>query len=66
MAKPKSQQGHDVTTTTFVGLFGTAVFTMMAGISDDMGSVMVVLMWGFLLGWMLLHTDQLGTMVKAL
>jgi hypothetical protein len=60
------QPGHNVLTTTLVELLAVGVFTMMAGISDDMGSVMVVLMWGFLLGWMLLHTTQLQAMVKAL
>lgn len=65
-AKPKKQAGHDVVSTTAVQLIGVAVFTMLAGISDDMGSVMVVLMWGIFLGWLLLHTTELGNMVKAL
>lgn len=65
-AKPKKQPGNDIITVTFVELVGVAVFTMLAGVSDDMGSVMVVLMWGILLGWMLLHTTELGNMVKAL
>lgn len=65
-AKPNKQPGNDILTVTFVELVGVAVFTMLAGVSDDMGSVMVVLMWGILLGWMLLHTTELGTMVKAL
>lgn len=64
--KPKSQTGHDVVTTTAVQLIGVAVFTALAGVSDDMGSVMVVLMWGIFLGWLLLHTTELGNMVKAL
>lgn len=64
--KPANQPGKDIVTVTFVELVGVAVFTMLAGISDDMGSVMVVLMWGILLGWMLLHTTELGNMVKAL
>lgn len=62
----KKQTGNDVVTTTAVQLIGVAVFTMLAGISDDMGSVMVVIMWGIFLGWLLLHTTELGKMVKAL
>jgi hypothetical protein len=65
-AKPKGQVGNDVVSTTAVQLVGVAVFTMLAGINDDMGSVMVVIMWGILLGWLLLHTTELGNMVKAL
>jgi hypothetical protein len=62
----KSQQGHDIVITTAVELLGVALFTMLAGISDDMGSIMVVIMWGIMLGWLLLHTTELGNMVKAL
>lgn len=66
MAAAKAQPGHSIVTTTFVELLGVAVFTVMAGFSDDMGSLMVVLMWGILLGWALLHTSQLQTIVSAL
>ena len=62
----KSQPGHDLVTVTFVQLLGVAVFTMMAGISDDMGSVMVVIMWGIFLGWLLVNTSELQKMVGAL
>lgn len=53
-------------TVTAVELLAVAAFTMLAGISDDMGAVMVVLMWGIALGWLLLHTTELQKMVKAL
>lgn len=66
MAAATKQPGNDIVTTTAVELVGVAVFTMLAGISDDMGSVMVVIMWGILLGWFLLHTTEFGNMVKAL
>lgn len=62
----KTQPGRDIVTTTAVELIGVAVFTFLAGINDDMGTVVVILMWGFALGWALLHTTQLGNMVKAL
>lgn len=65
MAKT-SQPGWDITTVTLVSLLGVALFTVMAGFSDDFGRVMVVIMWGLFLGWGLLHTDQLGNMVKSL
>lgn len=61
-----TQAGHDITTTTFVELLAVLVFTVLAGMSDDLGKIMLILMWGFFLGWCLLHTSQLATMVKAL
>lgn len=61
-----SQPGWDITDTTLVSLLGVALFTVIAGFDDDLGKVMVVIMWGIVLGWALLHTSQLQTMVKAL
>lgn len=61
-----NQPGRDITTLTLVSLLAVVLFTVMAGMSDDMGKLMVVLMSGFLLGWMLLHSTQLGNMVKSL
>jgi hypothetical protein len=65
-AKSVSQPGRDIVTTTFASLVGVALFTILGGMNDQMGKVMLVLMWGFMLGWLLLHTSQLAGMVKAL
>lgn len=64
--KQPKQPGSDLVNTTLVQLLGVALFTILAGLNDDMGMVIVVLMWGFLLGWMLLHTTELATMVGHL
>lgn len=61
-----TQAGHDVVTTMFVELVAIALFAILAGMSDDMGKMMLIFMWGLVIGWMLLHTSQLATMVKAL
>ena len=61
-----TQPGHDFVTTTFLELTGVALFAILAGMSDDMGRLMLILMWGFVLGWLLLHTSQLSSMVKKL
>jgi hypothetical protein len=61
-----TEAGHSVVTTTFVSLAGVAVFAIMAGMSDNMGKLMLILMWGFVLGWFLLNYSQFKTMVKAL
>lgn len=60
------QSGHDIVTATAVELVGVALFGILAGISDEFGSVIVVIMWGLLLGWLLINTQALGSMVKAL
>lgn len=65
-ATTASQPGHDLLDTTAIQLIGVATFTILAGINDDMGSTMVIVMWGFALGWFLLHTTQLSNMVKVL
>ena len=66
MAAKANQPGWDITTTTLVQLLGVALFTILAGVNDELGTVILVLMWGFLLGWMLLHTTELATMVGHL
>lgn len=60
------QTGRNLVTTTFAELVGIALFAILGGMSDDMGRLMLILMWGFVLGWCLLHTSQLASMVKAL
>lgn len=62
----KNQPGWSITTTTLVQLLGVALFTILAGVNDELGTVVLILMWGFLLGWMLLHTTELATMVGHL
>lgn len=66
MATTNEQPGHSLVVTTLVELLGVGLFTILAGINDDAGSVMVVIMWGILLGWMLLHTTQLAKLVGEL
>lgn len=61
-----AQPGWDITTTTLVSLLGVALFTILAGMSDDMGDLMVVIMWGLVLGWGLMNANELGIMVKHL
>jgi hypothetical protein len=61
-----AQTGHDLAVTMLVEVFGVVLFTIMAGMNDDLGSVLVVIMWGLFLGWCLMNTTQLGEMVKNL
>lgn len=62
----KNQAGHDTVTTMFVELVAIALFAILAGMSDDVGRVMLVFMWGLVILWGITHTTELATMVKAL
>jgi hypothetical protein len=64
---PKKTTGDkNIVDSTLVLLVAVALFTILAGMSDDMGKIMLILMWGFVLGWCLIHTSELGTIVKAI
>jgi hypothetical protein len=39
---------------------------LLAGISDQFGSIVVLVMVGFLVGWMLLNSSELSGWVKGL
>jgi hypothetical protein len=66
MAKKSGQPGWDIATTTLVQLLGVGLFTILAGMNDELGLVLVIFMWGLIIGWMLLHTSELSTMVGNL
>jgi hypothetical protein len=55
------QPGYDVVVTTAFELIGVGLMALLAGASDQMGTIIVILMVGFLIGWLLLNT---GTLTK--
>jgi hypothetical protein len=61
-----AQTGNDIIVETAIELVAVAIFGVMAGMSPDMGTVMVIFMWGLVLGWALLHTTELQTIVGHL
>jgi hypothetical protein len=60
------QPGFDIVSVTLIELVGVALFAILAGMSDDMGKIVLIIMWGIVLGWALLHVSELQTLVKAL
>lgn len=69
MAGPTAAEtsaGSELIATTAVQLLGVGIFAIIAGISDELGKVMVVIMAGILLGWLLLHTSQFAALVAKL
>lgn len=58
------QVGHGIIVVTTVELIGIAAFTALAGMNDDLGTVMVVIMWGVVIGWLMLNSSTLSSWVS--
>lgn len=63
MAAAKAQTGNDVVITTAVELIGVSLLALLAGANNNLGSVIVIIMVGFLIGWLLLNTSKLQSWV---
>lgn len=59
--KPKAQKqaGNDIVVTATVELLGVGLLTLLAGANRQLGSIVVIIMVGFLLGWLLINTQEL-------
>jgi hypothetical protein len=62
--KPAQAPGRDVVTTLTVEFIGVGLVTLLAGTSKQMGKITVVIMSGFLLGWLLINAKTLEGWVK--
>lgn len=67
-AKPSGGKasGSDIVVTTAFELIGVGLMALLAGVNDQLGSVVVLVMVGFLLGWMLVNSGTLAGWVKGL
>lgn len=63
--KPKAPQ-HDALISLLVQFLGVGAFALIAGTSDEMGRIVVILMAGFMIVWALSHTDLLQRLVGKL
>jgi hypothetical protein len=64
--KPSAQPGHSIIVELTVELIGVGLVTLLAGSNPQMGKVCVIVMSGFLLGWLLANTTTLqGWLKKA-
>lgn len=57
--KPQQQSGYDIVVTTAFELIGVGLLSLIAGISAQVGKVVVIVMTGFLIVWLLANTDFL-------
>lgn len=51
--------GSDIVVTLTVELIGVGIMALLAGVNKGLGSVVVVVMVGFLFVWVLLNTTDL-------
>jgi hypothetical protein len=65
-AKPKPQLGHDIVVTTSFELIGISLLALLAGTSKQMGNIVIIVMGGFLLGWLLFNSGTLEGWLKKL
>jgi hypothetical protein len=64
--KASSQPGSDIVVTLTVELLGVGLLTLLAGVNPKLGGIIVIIMVGFLLGWLLINSVQLqGWLKKA-
>lgn len=62
--KAEKQPGSDIVVTATVELLGVGLLTLLAGANKQLGTIVVIVMVGFLLGWLLINTEQLQGWLK--
>jgi hypothetical protein len=65
-AKQARQPGNEIVVITAFELIGVSLLTLLAGTNDQMGTVVVIVMIGFLLGWLLVNSPTLAGWMKGL
>ena len=62
--KNSKQPGYDIIVTSAFELIGVGLLTLIAGTSDNVGSVVVLVMSGFVIGWLIINSGTLAKWVK--
>lgn len=57
--KKNIQPGYDIVVTTAFELIGVGAMALLAGINDDMGNIVIIVMVGFLIGWAIANSGVL-------
>lgn len=58
------QPGYDIVVTSAFELIGVGLLTLIAGSSSQMGTIVVIVMAGFVIGWLIINSGTLGKWVK--
>jgi hypothetical protein len=62
--KNSKQPGYDIVVTSAFELIGVGLLSLIAGISDQMGTIVVIVMAGFVIGWLIINSGTLEKWVK--
>lgn len=62
----KRQPGNDIVVTTAFELIGISLLALLAGTSKQMGHIVIIVMVGFMLGWLLFNSGKLEGWLKKL
>lgn len=65
-AKTQQQAGYDIVVTTAFELIGVGLMSLIAGVSDQAGTVVIIIMAGFLIGWLIVNSGTLDKWVKGI
>jgi hypothetical protein len=57
----KTQSGYDIVTSTALELVGVGLLALLASTSNDMGTIVVIIMAGFMVGWGIANSGWLIT-----
>lgn len=57
--KGTAQPGRDIVVTTAFELIGVSLLTLLAGTSDNMGTIVIISMAGFTIGWLIINSAWL-------
>lgn len=63
-SKSQKQPGNDIVVTATVELLGVGLLTLLAGANPQLGRIVVIVMVGFLLGWLLVHANEMQGWLK--
>jgi hypothetical protein len=63
--KAQKQPGNEAIVTATVELIGIGLLTLLAGVNRQLGTIVVIIMVGFLLGWLLINTTKLQGWLKV-
>jgi hypothetical protein len=62
----KSEPIHNIIVTVAIELIGVGLLALLAGISDEIGRIIVIIMVGIAIVWALSHTSLLSDMTSKL
>lgn len=63
---PAKKPQHDALITVLIQLLGVGTFALIAGVSEEMGKIVVIIMAGIMIVWAFTHADLMKGLVNKL